>query len=44
MLFDYDDSSAAKEILKKIKDTDLNQLTPIQAVNFLQQIKEEIDK
>ncbi|MCH9022150.1 MAG: DNA mismatch repair protein MutS, partial [Planctomycetes bacterium] len=43
MLFDYDDSDAAKMILKKIRDTDLNQLTPMQAVNFLQQIKEELD-
>ena len=44
MLFDYEDSASAKAILEKIRHTDLNQLTPIQAVNFLQQVKEELEK
>jgi len=44
MLFDYDESVSAKAILEKIRNTDLNQLTPIQAVNFLQQVKEELGK
>jgi DNA mismatch repair protein MutS len=33
-----------KGVLEKLKSTDVNNLTPIDAINLLNQIKQEIDE